>query len=136
MQKLQDVNADRVYFGSKIDAQAAKCFSRRHRTEGANRAAREDRAARRKAQLDRITAACAAREARGPEGQLKLLDERFGVGLGATRERARLHWCITERKLAQLATVEKQLIELVAATAPVKGNKLKTTAKARRADGR
>lgn len=65
-------------------------FSRRHQTSEAHNAAR----AARQARVDEKAAASAERDAaakaRTPEEQLQRLDSRFGMGVGASRERRRL----------------------------------------------
>lgn len=49
-----------------------------------------------------------ARAKRTPQEQLKALDERFGPGLGATRERARLAALIESAEQARRAEQEKR----------------------------
>lgn len=70
----------------------AKRFSRRHETSAEHLAAQFAYKSTKSPQARRTRAAerQAARDARSPEEQIALLDSRFGVGLGAVKERARL----------------------------------------------
>lgn len=47
---------------------------------------------------ERVVARQAARSSRGPQEQLKLLDQRLGAGQGAVKERARLDALIASTK--------------------------------------
>jgi uncharacterized protein YecT (DUF1311 family) len=75
---------------SSNEAKKAKWFSCRHRT---SEASRETRSARQKKDDAKLNGAYRRQKAsvqRTPQQQLRQLDERLGVGVGAKKERARL----------------------------------------------
>ena len=100
-------------FSSAAEAKAARCHSRRHRTNEAhnNRTdwwmANKSPEAKRKAAESRQK----IRSEIDTASQLKLLDERLGVGVGAVKERARLSKLLTEKTALTIpdgtVTVEK-----------------------------
>ena len=57
--------------------------------------------ARREALREKAEERVALRESRTPEEQLRVLDNRLGVGVGASRERERLESEIEQRKTAK-----------------------------------
>lgn len=82
---------------------AANWFSTRHKTSTPNREAREmwqDRVEQKyydKTQREKYRASI------GPGKQLRRLDERLGIGVGAKKERERLHAAMSSRKKAPKA---------------------------------
>ena len=78
-------------FASKEEATKAQWFSRRHETSDAYNEARRKREARHSAKLSDAHERAEESAKRTPEEQLRRLDLRLGVGVGAEKERARLH---------------------------------------------
>jgi hypothetical protein len=80
-------------FSSTAEAKKEHWFSRRHQTSDAHltvKAAREERRAKQRARVNVV---------RTPSQQLAELDRRLGVGVGATKERARLAArCVAQQK--------------------------------------
>jgi hypothetical protein len=79
-----------MYYSNSGDAKKAGQKSRRHETNEQRDAAREARRQRLEAKLDAAKQRQTLASERPPREQLRLLDARLGVGVGAVRERTRL----------------------------------------------
>ena len=79
-----------VEYRSSKDAKAAGWFSRRHETSVARAEARQCFQMKRGDKIRNAHARSEAATKRTPREQLRRLDERLGVGVGAVNERARL----------------------------------------------
>lgn len=83
-----------MQFSTRQEARDAGQHSRRHGSRAAQDAAREAHWGRQRDKLLRADARLAEAEQRTPREQLNLLDHRLGHGVGAVRERRRLHLLI------------------------------------------
>ncbi len=82
---------------SKEAKEKAGWFSRRNQTSGNHRKAREEREANQSTKSEMGRRRDWEAKRRAPEEQLRRLDERLGVGIGASKERARLQALIENR---------------------------------------
>lgn len=77
-------------YDTSQEAKKAGWFSRRHETAEAQSNMRQAREAKRVAKLQDRQKCEEDAAHRSPQEQLRRLDERLGVGVGATKERVRL----------------------------------------------